>query len=220
MALLHRHAASWRPPAGSVLPVFDEPLFGDEDLLGSARGLSVDGRAVIDQAGEVMADAFAAVHDGATLRPVDADLHGGNLKWSGDRLAVFDFDDSGLGLPVVDLAVTTLHLRGGDPGPERAQREGYADVAPVPEVDPAHFEALVAARLVLLANSLWRARPLTCGARQGSTSPSRSTGCGTGSRPAGSPERFPRAERLASSSVGEPPAGFSLADSLSPGMKS
>lgn len=154
MALLHRHAASWRPPAGSVLPVFDEPLFGDEDLLGSARGLSVDGRAVIDQAGEVMADAFAAVHDGATLRPVGADLHGGNLKWSGDRLAVFDFDDSGLGLPVVDLAVTTFHLRGGDPGPERAQREGYADVAPVPEVDPAHFEALVAARQVLLANSL------------------------------------------------------------------
>lgn len=154
MALLHQHAASWSPPAGSELPVFDEPLFGDEDLLGSARGLSADARAVIDRAREVMAGAFAAVHDGATLRPVHADLHGGNLKWSGDRLAVFDFDDSGLGLPVVDLAVTTFYLRGGDPGPERALREGYADVAPVPEVEPGHFEALVAARQVLLANSL------------------------------------------------------------------
>ncbi|WP_432804233.1 phosphotransferase [Deinococcus taeanensis] len=28
-----------------------------------------------------------------------ADLHSGNLRWCRGRLSVFDFDDSGLGLP-------------------------------------------------------------------------------------------------------------------------
>lgn len=154
MALLHEHAAGWAAPPEGELPVFDEPLFGDEDLLDAAPGLSAGARAVIDRARAATADTFAALHDSAMLRPVHADLHGGNLKWSGDRLAVFDFDDSGLGLPLVDLAVTTFYLRGGDPALERALRDGYAEVAPVPAVEPQHFEALVAARQLLLANSL------------------------------------------------------------------
>lgn len=154
MARLHEHAASWTPPPDGELPVFDDPLFGDADLLDSAPGLSAEGHTVIDRAREVARGAYAVLHAGACLRPVHADLHGGNLKRSGDRLAVFDFDDSGLGLPVVDLAVTTFYLRDGDPGPEQALLDGYVEVASLPEVEPDHFEALVAARQLLLGNSL------------------------------------------------------------------
>lgn len=154
MATLHEQAETWTPPAGGTLSRFDTPLFGDVDLLDSARSLTPGGRAVLGRAREATARAFAAVHDGAALIPVHADLHGGNLKWDGERLAVFDFDDSGLGLPVVDLAVSTFYLRGGNRVHEQALRAGYTEVRPLPEVDPALFEGLVAARQLLLANSL------------------------------------------------------------------
>jgi len=136
------------------MPRFDTPLFGDEDLMDSARALSPWARAVLDRARQETAQACAAVYDGAAVRPLHADLHGGNLKWTGGRLAVFDFDDCGLGLPVLDLAISTFYLRGADPAAERALAAGYAEVAPLPDVDPAHFEALIVARQLLLANSL------------------------------------------------------------------
>jgi Ser/Thr protein kinase RdoA (MazF antagonist) len=154
MARLHEHARGWPLPAGAALPRFDTPLFGDEDLLDSAPALSAVDLEVLDRAREVASRAFASLYDGAPVRPLHADLHGGNLKWQDSRLAVFDFDDCGLGLPALDLAITTFYLRGEDPALEAALTAGYADVAPLPDVDPAHFEAMVAARQLLLANAL------------------------------------------------------------------
>ena len=154
MALLHQQSRGWALPADGSMPRFETPLFGDEDLLRSASGLKPAQREVVDQALETTTAAFAAVYDGALVRPLHADLHGGNLKWAGNRLAVFDFDDCGLGVPELDLAITTFYLRAGDPEPERALQAGYGEVAPVPQVDPGHFEAMVAARQLLLANSL------------------------------------------------------------------
>ncbi|WP_167305958.1 phosphotransferase enzyme family protein [Nocardioides euryhalodurans] len=154
MARLHLQAEAWSLPDGAAMPVFDTPLFGDEDLLASAEGLDDDGRAVLDRAREVADEGFGALFDGASLRPLHADLHGGNLKWHAGRLAVFDFDDCGLGLPELDLAISAFYLRDVDPAPEQAMWEGYADVTPPPVVDPAHFEAMVASRQLLLANSL------------------------------------------------------------------
>lgn len=154
MASLHVQAGGWTPPAGGALPVFDEPLFGDEDLLAAPLGLDADALAVLAEARERAGATFRRLHAGARLRPLHADLHGGNLKWHDGRLAVFDFDDAGLGLPVLDLAITTFYLRGEDPALEAAVRAGYAALAPLPEVDPADFEALVASRQLLLANAL------------------------------------------------------------------
>jgi Ser/Thr protein kinase RdoA (MazF antagonist) len=154
MALLHQQADGWAMPPGAEMPRFDTPLFGDRDLLSSAPGLSSADRAVLDRAMDVALDAFVASYDGAPVRPLHADLHGGNLKWYDGRLAVFDFDDCGLGVPALDLAISAFYLRGEDPSLEHALRAGYAQVAPVPEIEPAHFEAMVAARQLLLANSL------------------------------------------------------------------
>lgn len=154
MALMHLQSSDWRLPAGGSLPRFDTPLFGDEDLLRSAAGLDAEQCAVLEEASEKMARAFEKVRDGSALRPLHADLHGGNLKWANNRLAVFDFDDCGLGVPELDLAITTFYLRSGSSAREEALLAGYAEVTPLPEVQPAHFEAMVAARQLLLANSL------------------------------------------------------------------
>lgn len=164
MATLHAQAQDWEPPLGTGFPRFEDPLFGDPDLLTDPPGLGPDDRSLLDRAREVASAAFTELYAGAEVRPLHADLHGGNLKWDGARLAVFDFDDAGLGLPVLDLAITTFYLRDGDPAPEEALRLGYADVMPLPEVEPRLFEALVASRQLLLANALlssstaeWRA---------------------------------------------------------------
>lgn len=154
MATLHGHAAGWSLPPGGALSRFDTPLFGDEDALDRAPGLSAADRAVLDEARARAGAVFERLHRGAELRPLHADLHGGNLKWHDGRLAVFDFDDAGLGLPVLDLAISAFYLRADDRSLEERMREGYAEVAPLPAIDEADFEALVAARQLLLANSL------------------------------------------------------------------
>lgn len=154
MAALHAQAEAWVPPPGGELPRYVEPLFGDEDLLDAAPGLSADDRAVLGEGRARTREVFARLFAEARLRPLHADLHGGNLKWHEGELAVFDFDDAGLGLPVLDLAISTFYLRGADPALEAAMRAGYADLAPLPDVAEADFEAIVAARQLLLANSL------------------------------------------------------------------
>lgn len=154
MATLHRHAAGWSIPPGGALSRFDTPLFGDEDALDRAPGLSAADRVVLDESRARTAAVFERLHRGAELRPLHADLHGGNLKWHEGRLAVFDFDDAGLGLPALDLAISAFYLRADDRTLEERLREGYAEIARLPQVDDADFEALIAARQLLLANSL------------------------------------------------------------------
>ena len=155
MARLHEHAAGWRVPDGASLVRFDTPLFGDPDRLADLPGLDAGDRTVLDRARQQCDDAFGRLlRGGQRLHVLHADLHGGNLKWHRGAVSVFDFDDCGLGVPVLDLAITTFYLRDGTEAGERALRAGYAEVAALPEVDPADFEALVAARQLLLANAL------------------------------------------------------------------
>jgi Ser/Thr protein kinase RdoA (MazF antagonist) len=154
MALLHDQAAGWSLPRGGTMPVFDEPLFGDPDRLSTAAGLDAEGHEVVARARARSVAAFDRVHGAGPVHALHADLHGGNLKWHEGRLAVFDFDDCGFGTPALDLAISAFYLRGGDPRPEQAVRAGYAQVRPLPDVDPADLEALVAARQLLLSNDL------------------------------------------------------------------
>ena len=154
MARLHDHAESFVLPAGGALPVLDTPLLGDEDLLTGHPDLPPGGADVVARALADTTTSCAAVHAAGTPVVIHADLHGSNLKWHRGRLAVFDVDDCGIGVPALDLAIAAFYLRDGTPGIEEALREGYAGIRPLPDVGPADFEALVAARQLLLANSL------------------------------------------------------------------
>lgn len=153
MAQLHLHARTWQLPPEGRMPVFADPLSGLEDRLGSVS-LEPAQRAVLDRARAVVDLAYERLYAEARLIPLHADLHGGNLKWQGGRLAVFDFDDSGLGVPALDLAISTFYLRGLDPSVEAALREGYASVTRLPDLSAADFEALVAGRQLHLANDI------------------------------------------------------------------
>ncbi len=157
MGTLHVHSATWSRTHGACFPVFDEPLFGDEDLLGDHPSLTGASTDLVEEAQRRCRAAFSSAGAAASAIALHADLHGGNLKWHQGALAVFDFDDSGLGVPALDLAVATFYLRDGTPeavAVESALRVGYAGVTPLPDVDDDAFEGLVAARQLLLANSL------------------------------------------------------------------
>ncbi|WP_151526701.1 phosphotransferase enzyme family protein [Serinicoccus kebangsaanensis] len=153
-AALHRHAEDWGSAVAARLPVFDDPLFGDPDLLTAACADDRRLGPLVRTARARCTDAFDRVGRASPAVPLHADLHGGNLKWHEGRLAVFDFDDSGLGPPVLDLAISAFYLRDADPAPEQAMREGYAATRPFPVVADEDFEAMVASRQLLLANAL------------------------------------------------------------------
>jgi Ser/Thr protein kinase RdoA (MazF antagonist) len=154
MAVLHQHAAGWRLPRGSSLPTLSGLYWNMDDHLVAER-LDVDraGLAVLRRAVEVVESVVARIDGGRSRQPIHADVHPWNVKWSRGRLSVFDFDDSGLGFPVQDLAVSTFYLRPQDDLVD-ALREGYASVAELPLVSADDFEALVAQRSLLLLNDL------------------------------------------------------------------
>lgn len=157
MAHLHRQAASWSLPTGGAMPTFADPLFGDTDHLATLE-LERSDRAVIDAAMSQARASFDRAYAGVPVIALHADLHGGNLKWHGGRLAVFDFDDCGHGPAVLDLAIATFYLRvrpGSDAeGTSAALLEGYAGRRPLPAGVDEHLDALMAARQLLLANDL------------------------------------------------------------------
>ena len=154
MAVLHHHADGFTVPPGAHLTLFDEPLCHDENLLEGAVPMPQGHAEVVSESLAMCRRRFDEAYAGQRPIVLHADLHGGNLKWHGGRLAVFDLDDAGFGVPALDLAISTFYLRDGDPAIERALRAGYAEVRALPDVSDEQFEALVAARQLLLANSL------------------------------------------------------------------
>ncbi len=154
MAALHDHAEGFALPAGAHLTLFDEPLFHDRSLLEGAVPMPDDHAAVVADSLERCRRRFDEVYAGQRPILLHADLHGGNLKWHEGALAVFDLDDAGFGVPALDLAITTFYLRAEPPGVEAALREGYAQVRDLPAASSEQFEVMVAARQLLLANSL------------------------------------------------------------------
>lgn len=153
MAVLHDHATTWRPPEAGALPVFDDVLTDLPNRLGDHPALDADARGVLTaayaRAQELQDEAFAT---GEAI-PLHADLHGGNLKWYDGRLSVFDFDDAGLGVPALDLAIAVYYLR-DDAAAEDALRTGYAAVRALPDVGAETFEGMVAGRNLLLLDDL------------------------------------------------------------------
>ena len=156
MARLHEHASAWTPPTGAELPAHDQVLFDIPNVLATEHPLLTgDSRALFAEALEHTQRAYDRVTAAGPKILIHADLHGGNAKWLCNRIAVFDFDDAAVGAPVHDLAISAYYVR-DDEAAEQALAEGYEAVRPRPDVSPADFEALVAARNVLLANEVLR----------------------------------------------------------------
>ena len=153
-AVLHDHAERWPLPKGAELPAIDSVLMDvpfhlgvDHPLLSSAD------HAVIDAAFAQVQQHIDALFAGARRQPLHADLHVWNLKWYRGRLIVFDFDDSGIGVPAQDLAISAYYLR-DDAALEAALLEGYQALRPLPGFTSEQYEAMVASRNLVLLNDV------------------------------------------------------------------
>lgn len=153
-AALHEHGARWRLPDGTDLPAIDTVLMDVPDHFADEHPLLTDAhRAVIGAAMQQVQGHFDALLAGAARQPLHADIHVWNLKWHRGRLAVFDFDDSGIGVPAQDLAITAYYIR-DDAAQEAALLEGYQEVRPLPPCTSAQYEAMVTSRVLVLLNDV------------------------------------------------------------------
>lgn len=153
-ARLHAHAERWTLPAGTRLASAADVLFGQPNRLAvDHRALTDAGREVFEQTHRVTQAAYDELTSASRPHPLHADLHGGNLKWYRRRLAVFDFDDSAIGVPAQDLGITAYYQ--GTAGELLdALLAGYVDERPLPAFTDDQFHALLAGRNLLLVNDV------------------------------------------------------------------
>jgi Ser/Thr protein kinase RdoA (MazF antagonist) len=153
-AMLHTHGETWRPPAGAALPAIDTVLMDIPYVLDQDHPLlSAADHQLIDDVFAHVQSHYDAMFAGARRQPLHADLHIWNLRWYRGRLAVFDFDDSGIGVPVQDLAIAAYYLR-DNAEQEAALLEGYQQVRPLPAFTTEQYEAMVASRNLVLLNDV------------------------------------------------------------------
>ncbi len=157
MALMHQVAKDFHLPADSKLPVLDDVMWWTEDFLLSDKSvLDQESKDLISQALQIIDAHIKALYIEATPIVIHADLHGGNVLWNSNSLSVLDFDDSGIGLPVQDLATAIYYL--DTPEQDAALREGYSAVAPLPEMSDRDLEVFTIQRRIILLNYLYETK--------------------------------------------------------------
>lgn len=156
MAELHRQADAWTPPDGFTRIHWDhETFFGDVMVYGGVPAarcwdlLPAELRQSFEKVRERMLPLLAAERDTGLIH---ADLHLGNAVFERGRVKLIDFDDSGYGPRIYDVAVALWELRDGDDYPRfrDALLEGYRSAR---DIDATHLDDYIALRQV--AFQLW-----------------------------------------------------------------
>lgn len=154
MAKLHLESADLVLPPGCELTDYTDVFWGEKNLLtGPESKLTTDEQAKVTDVLARVSTALVELRGDAKLQPIHADLHPWNVMWHQGELAVFDFDDSGLGLPIQDLMTSLYYL--DTPEQDAALLAGYASVAPVPEHTTEQRQLLMLQRRLLLLNYLY-----------------------------------------------------------------
>ncbi|MEQ1822768.1 MAG: phosphotransferase [Fimbriimonadaceae bacterium] len=152
LRVLHNHAAKFKFPTGAELQPLKNSLFNrsytlDQNAPALDHSLFRD---VYQEADLIMARVMKE-----PLIPIHYDLHPGNAKWLRGKLSVFDFDDSMLGRPILDFAISSFYLRNKGVETDAAMWDGAKSSPNDHGVTRQEFETLVAARGVGLANELF-----------------------------------------------------------------
>ena len=154
MATLHVSSKDFKLPAGAGLPSFKDPMWETEDFLLSEKSvLDPEAKSLIARALTVIKSEIDALYRQHPQQIIHADLHGWNVMWHDGQVAVFDFDDCGLGLPIQDLATAIYYL--DTPEQDAALKEGYASVAALPEYSESQMQMFMIQRRIILLNYLY-----------------------------------------------------------------
>jgi Ser/Thr protein kinase RdoA (MazF antagonist) len=153
MAVLHESSANLVFEPGAELPDLSDFLWGTEDfLLGETSLLVAEEQQLVFAAKAAIDSLVSELQANSKKQPIHADLHPWNMMWHHGKLSIFDFDDSGMGLPVQDLATALYYLDTQEQ--DNAFLEGYAAVRPLPIYTSEQMKLLLLQRRILLLNYL------------------------------------------------------------------
>jgi Ser/Thr protein kinase RdoA (MazF antagonist) len=152
-ARLHNHSSDWSPPPGFVRHNwFAEALLGDRPLWGRFWELEklTGAQAELLQAARRVAFRDLAEYGMSpeNVGLIHADLLADNLLVNGSVLQPIDFDDSGFGWHMFELA-TVLYFLSADPdypALRRAVLDGYRSARPLSERDEAALPLFLVVR--------------------------------------------------------------------------
>ena len=153
MARLHQQSAGLQLPEGASLPDLSEFFWGSPDFLTGARSMSDEEQRLLARARELVDDTVRQLGRQESVQLIHADIHPWNVMWHNEEVAVFDFDDSGIGLRVQDLATSLYYL--DTPEQDEALLDGYRSVTPLPEYTERQMKLLLLQRRLILLNYLY-----------------------------------------------------------------
>ena len=154
MARMHTSSKDFVLPSDAALPSFQDPFWETEDFLLSDKSkLEGTEKDLISAAFKKITAGTDALYSREKPQIIHADLHGWNMKWHNNQLSIFDFDDSGIGLPIQDIATALYYL--DTPEQDEAMLNGYTSVKQLPPHTKADLEMLLIHRRLMLLNYLY-----------------------------------------------------------------
>jgi Ser/Thr protein kinase RdoA (MazF antagonist) len=155
MAKLQIFAKQLQFTAPAFLPTINRTLMNTEDNLRPAQPKQINDKLYGDilKSLELSDEVYARLSKKQELLPLHADLHTGNVIQTQDKLAIIDFDDAGMGLPIQDLVISAYYLR-ADTEREKHLKAGYASLLDLPKISDEDYEILIMGRLIGLVSAV------------------------------------------------------------------
>ena len=155
MARLQKFAKDLSFTDGAFLPTINRTLMNSKDLLTSSQPEPINDKLYADiLKGLTLSDeVFSRISKDQALIPIHADLHMSNVIQTKDKLAVIDFDDAGLGLPIQDLFISNYYIR-EDTEKEKHLKAGYSSILELPKISDEDYEILLLGRMIVLIDAL------------------------------------------------------------------
>jgi len=154
MAQMHHAAQSFVLPSGCELPALRDFMWGTTDVLFSTDSvISIDEKKELTEVRQAIEEIIQELYENEVAIAIHADLHGWNVMQRGDNLLIFDFDDSGIGLRVQDLATSLYYL--DTPEQDAALLAGYQSVMDLPVYSQYQMKGLLLQRRIILLNYLF-----------------------------------------------------------------
>jgi Ser/Thr protein kinase RdoA (MazF antagonist) len=140
---------------GAFLPTINRTLMNSKDLLTSSQPESISDKLYEDilKGLKLSDEVFSRISKDQELLPLHADLHMANVIQTKDKLAIIDFDDAGLGLPIQDLVISNYYIR-EDREREKHLKEGYSSILELPKISDEDYEVLLLGRLIVLIDAV------------------------------------------------------------------
>lgn len=156
-ALAHRHVGDWERPANFTRPTWNaaaildaDGLWGDWRISPQVTGETAETLALLDQRLRRDLAAYGTGPDRFGL--IHADMRLANILVDGERPLLLDFDDSGFGWFLYDLAASLSFLETSPELPAliRSWLAGYFEVRPLTAEDIGMIDAMILLRRMAL----------------------------------------------------------------------